>query len=280
MEQRSLFVPHRPKPGVKSAKSSPAIAPYFRRATMTELAETAPAQAPLTETQRCVDVFAAPSKTFIDLRRKATFWGPLIVMIIVGIGFSFTVQKQIGWEQVFLNNMRQTPAAMQKIESAPNAASMEAAYVKGTAIFSYVFSAVILLFTLISALLVWVTVNFGFGGTAKYSQIYAVSLYAGLVVNIKYLLGIIAIFAGLAPDSFLAQNPVGSNIGYYLSTDLPLWLRTFCAHLDIFEIWWVVLSVIGVSLVARITKGKAAVAVVGWWIMLILLHTAVAAAQG
>jgi hypothetical protein len=247
---------------------------------MTELTAAASIQTPLTETQRCVDVFVAPSKTFIDLRRKATFWGPLLVMIIVGIGFSYTVQKQIGWEQVFQNNINQAPAKAEKIESNPNAASIKAIFAKVTAGAAYGYFVIALLITLITSLLVWVSINFGFGGTAKYSQIYAVSLYASLVMNIKFLLGIIAIFAGLAPDSFLIQNPVGSNVGYYLSTDLPLWLRSFCAHLDIFEIWSIVLSVIGVSIVARVSKGKAAVVVVGWWIIFILIAAGAAAAQG
>ena len=144
----------------------------------------------------------------------------------------------------------------------------------------YGYFAIVLLITLITSLLIWASINFGFGGTAKYSQIYAVSLYAGLVMNIKFLLGIIAIFAGLAPDSFIINNPVGSNIGYYMSTDLPLWLRSFCAHIDIFEIWALVLSVIGVSIVARVSKGKAAVVVVGWWIIFILIAAGAAAAQG
>jgi len=247
---------------------------------MTELTEATPIQAPLTETQRCVDVFVAPSKTFIDLRRKATFWGPLIVMIIVGIGFSFTVQKQIGWEQVFQNTINQAPAKAEKIESNPNAASIKAISSKITAGVSYGYFAIVLLVTLITSLLIWASINFGFGGTAKYSQIYAVSFYSGLVMNIKFLLGIIAIFAGLAPDSFIINNPVGSNIGYYMSSDLPLWLRSFCAHIDIFEIWALVLSVIGVSIVARVSKGKAAVVVVGWWIIFILIAAGAAAAQG
>jgi hypothetical protein len=246
---------------------------------MTELTETTPPQTALTETQRCVDIFTSPTKTFVDLRRKATFWGPLIVMIVVGIGFSFTVQKKIGWEQVFQNNISQTPAKAEKIESSPNAASIKAISAKITAGATYGYWAIVLLITLVTSLLIWVSINFGFGGTAKYSQIYAVSLYASLVMNIKFLLGIVAILAGLAPDSFLIQNPVGSNIGYYLSSDFPIWLRTLCAHIDIFEIWSLVLSVIGVAVVARVSKGKAAAVVVGWWIVFVLVAVAGAAAQ-
>jgi hypothetical protein len=244
---------------------------------MTELAETAPSAVPLTETQRVVDIFVAPSKTFIDIRRKATFWGPLIIMILVGIGYGFAVQQKIGWEQVFENNIRQNPTKAEQIESNPRAESIKAVSAKITAGATYGYFVIALIFTLIIALLNWATVNFGFGGTAKYSQIFAVSLYASLVMNIKFLLAIIALFAGLAPDSFLISNPLGSNIGYYLSTDLPLWLRTLCTHLDIFEIWSVVLSVIGVSIVAKVSRGKAAAVVIGWWLIIVLVTSGLAA---
>lgn len=245
---------------------------------MTDIAATEPIQAPLTETQRCIDIFTAPSKTFIDLRRKATFWGPLIVMIIVGIGFSFSVQTKIGWEPAFMNQLQQTPARAAKLEAMPNWDSVKMMQVKGTAISTYGYFVIFLIITLVVSLLQWATVNFGFGGTAKYSQIYAVNFYASLVVNIKFILAIIAIFAGLAPESFILQNPVGTNIGYYISTDAPRWLYALCTRLDIFEIWSLVLAVIGVAVVARVSKGKAAAVVVGWWVIFVLLITGVTAA--
>ncbi len=250
---------------------------------MSELAETAPSaplETTLTETQRVIDAFVAPTKTFTDIRRKATFWGPLIIMIIVGIGYSFSIQQKIGWERVFENNLNQVPAKAEKIESQPNAETIKAVSAKFTAAATYGYFIIILVITALYALLLWATANFGFGGTSKYSQIYAVSMYSGLVINIKFILAIIAIFAGLAPDSFLINNPVGTNIGYYLSTDFPLWLRSFCAHLDIFEIWSLILTVIGVSVVAKVSRGKAAAVVIGWWIILVLVGVGFAAAQG
>ena len=245
---------------------------------MTELAETAPIEAPLTETQRVVDIFVSPSKTFIDLRRKATFWGPLIVLIIVSIAYSFSVQQKIGWQRTVENTVHQgSQAKAEQFDSAPESAKNIAA--KFTAVVSYAYVVVILIVTAVIALLNWATVNFGFGGTSKYGQIYAVSMYASLVMNIKFILAIIAVFAGLAPDSFLINNPVGSNIGYFLSTDAPKWLTALCMHIDIFEIWSVVLTVIGVSIVARVSRGKAAAVVVGWWIIIVLITVGFAAVQ-
>jgi hypothetical protein len=99
-------------------------------------------------------------------------------------------------------------------------------------------------------------------------------------MNIKYLLAVVALFAGLAPDSFLQQNPVGTNIGFYLSSDAPRWLTTFATHIDVFEIWALVLTVIGIAIVAKVKRSSAAIAVVGWWLLIVLILTGVAASQG
>lgn len=240
-----------------------------------------PATAPLSEGQRIVDTFVAPSKTFTDLRRSAAWWGPLLVLIIVSALFSFGTQQKVGWDKVFENNIHQSPKQEEQLNQLPpdQLASRKAISVKITQVVSYVYWVLLLIFTAIIALLVWATVNFGFGGTASYGQVYAVYMYANLVMNIKYILATIALFVGLAPDSFLQQNPVGTNLAYFF-TDWPKWLIALTTHIDIFEIWSVVLSVIGISIVAKVKRGTAAIAVVGWWLLIVLILTGVAAAQG
>jgi ABC-type multidrug transport system fused ATPase/permease subunit len=240
-----------------------------------------PTSAPLSEGQRVIDTFVAPSKTFTDLLRKATWWGPLLVLIVMSVVFSFAVQQKIGWEKVFENNIHQSPKQEEKFAQMQpeQAAGARAVSAKVTAVISYSYWALVLIFTAIIAVLVWATVNFGFGGSATFGQIFAVYMYANLVMNIKYILATIALFSGMAPDSFLMQNPVGSNIGFYLSSDAPKWLTALGTHVDIFEIWSVVLAVIGVAIVAKVKRGTAAIAVVGWWLLIVLITTGLAAAQ-
>jgi hypothetical protein len=235
---------------------------------------------PLNEVQRVVDTFVAPSKTFTDLLRNAGFWGPLLIMILVSVGFSYAVQQKVGWDKVYENILHQSPKGEERFAQMPpeQAAAAKAGAAKFTAIVSYAYTVVVLIFTAITTLLIWVTANFGFGGKSTFGQVFAVNMYANLVMNVKYLLAAIALFAGLAPDSFVLQNPVGTNIGYYLSTDAPKWLTALCIHFDIFEIWALVLGTIGVSVVAKISRGKAAAAVVGWWLILVLVGVGITAA--
>jgi Yip1 domain len=236
---------------------------------------------PLTETQRVVDTFMAPSKTFTDILRKATFWGPLLIMILVSIGYSYSVQQKVGWDKVFENNLHQTPSREEQFDKLPpeQQATQKTVAAKITAVIAYCYPVIILIFTAIFVLLLWVTANFMFGGSAKFGQLFAVNMYANLVMNLKFLLAIVALFAGLAPDSFLLQNPVGTNIGYYLSTDAPKWLAALCQHIDIFEIWSVLLTGLGVAITAKISRGKAVAAAVGWWLIFVLVGVGFAAAS-
>jgi hypothetical protein len=232
----------------------------------------------LSEGQRIVDTFTAPSKTFTDIRRSAAWWGPVIIMLIVSMGFAFAVQQKVGWEKVFENNIHQSPKQEAKFDQlTPDQAALQKTIAaKVTAGISYGYTVVVLIITAITTLLVWVTVNFGFGGTSKYGQVYAVNMYATLVINVKYILASIALFAGLAPDSFTLQNPVGTNLGYFLPPDLPKWLIMLAIHIDLFEIWSLVLATIGVAIVAKISRGKAAAAVIGWWAVFVLIGAAFA----
>lgn len=236
--------------------------------------------APLNEGQRIVDTFVAPSKTFTDLLRSSAWWGPLVILILMSIIFSFAVQSKVGWDRVFENNLHQSPKQEERFAQMPadqlaTAKSVSAKITAGTA---YGYWVLILIFTAIIALVVWATVNFGFGGKSTYGQVYAVYMYANLVMNLKYILATIALFAGLAPDSFLMQNPVGTNLAYYFP-DWPKWLTALMIHVDIFEIWSIVLSVIGIAIVAKVKRGTAAIVVVGWWVVIILILTGAAAAS-
>ena len=83
-----------------------------------------------------------------------------------------------------------------------------------------------------------VSFNFGLGAQAQYKQYVAVWFYAGLPLLLKYLLAAIAIFAGVSAEQFDIRNPrVGTNIGWYLSSDIPSWVRTLFASFDVFTLW-------------------------------------------
>jgi hypothetical protein len=227
---------------------------------------------PLNEVQRVVDAFVAPSKTFTDIRRSASWWLPWLLGVIVTVAFGMVVQQKITWAKAYDNNLKQSPKQMERLEQQPVDAQVKAKAI-GTNITKYIFFSfpvLGILIAVIAAAVLMATVNFGFGGRAKFGQMMAVWFYATLPWAIQGILGIVTT-CFVDPDAFNLNNFVGTNIGYYLPTDLPKPIIALGTAIDVFTIWALILMTIGIAIVGNIKKGQAATAVWGWWVIMTIL---------
>lgn len=237
---------------------------------------------PLSQGERVIDTFIAPSKTFTDILRSSSWWLPWIIGVIVTLGLGMAIQQKIGWDKAYDNVLHQNASQLHRVEQLPADQQARAKQV-GAAITKGIFwctPAVGLLFTLIVAAVLLATVNFGFGGRARFGQMFAVVMYGALPLAIKALLGIVTIYAGVDPDSFNLNNYVGTNIGYYLSVDAPKWLMALGTSLDLFTIWMIVLLGIGCAITGRISRSKGLSVTFGWWILIVVIHAGFAAVTG
>lgn len=226
---------------------------------------------PLNQMQRVVDAFIAPSKTFTDIQRSASWWLPYVIGVLVTLALGAAIQQKIGWQATYENMMKQSPAQLQRIQQLP-ADQQARAEALGTNITKFTFWAtpvIALVIALIVAGILMATINFGFGGRARYGQMMAVWMYGTLPWAIQGLLGIGSIYAGADPDSFNLKNFVGTNIGYYLPPDMPHWLIALATAIDVTTIWSLVLLAIGCAIVGKVKRGQAATAVFGWWIIIV-----------
>ena len=226
----------------------------------------------LTQGQRVIDTFIAPSKTFLDIRRNTSWWVPFLLSAIFSCGLFFTVQAKVGFEQVAENNLRMNTKQAEQMDKLP--ADQRASRMKITILITKVIFAIIPLFALIAQAVIagvlMATINFGFGGKANYSQVFAVGWYAGLPGLIKVVLGVVALFAGMAPESFNSQNLSGTNIGYYLPPETSKPILALATSFDAITIWSLVLSAIGISIVAGTKRSSGFIAVFGWWFLIVL----------
>lgn len=236
----------------------------------------------LSQIERVVDTYVAPSKTFADIRRSASWWLPFLLSAIVSVAFAYAIDRGIGYDKVAEANITRSPQAQERMSNLTDAQRAQTMHTiaASTRIFTYLSPVFTLGFAVIVAGILLVSFNFGLGAQATFGQYFAVWLYASLPMLIKFLLATITIFAGINTDQFDMRNPVGTNIGFYLSSDLPSWLRTLFSSADIFTIWTVVVLILGCSLVARVKRGSAAFIVIGWWLLVILGFTVTAAFQG
>jgi hypothetical protein len=247
---------------------------------MSDTAANPETSTPLSEVERVVDTFVAPSKTFNDILRSSSWWLPWLLGALVPLGFSVAIQQKVGWDKTYSNILRQSSQTQQdRIAQLPpdQQARQKAIAASFTKYVVWASPVLGLLFAAIAAGVLLMTLNFGLGGRATFGQMFAVWMYATLPWLISGILGIVVLFAGLDADAFNLKNPVGTNIGYYLPTDLPQWLIAFGTSMDVLTIWVLVLLTIGCAIVARTKLASTAIAVVGWWVLITLVKVGVAA---
>lgn len=247
---------------------------------MTDVAPLSEAPA-LSQVERVVDTFIAPSKTFTDILRNTSWWLPFILLVLATIGSCFAIDKKIGFETIAEHQMTRRPAAAEQFQQLPpeqRAARMHAA-AKFTRIFTYGACLPFLLVIAIEALVLWGCFNFGLGARTTFGQVFAVIMYAGLPRLFISLLTIIFLFAGVGTDGFDIQNPVGTNLGYFLQ-DSSAALKVAASFLDVFGLWSLALLVIGMAIISRKSMTQAAAIIVGWWFVMLLLFTGLAAVTG
>jgi CBS domain containing-hemolysin-like protein len=238
----------------------------------------------LTQWQRLACAFTAPSKTFEDIKRgNRSWWLPLIAMALVSyILFGAVVQK-VGIRQVTENQIRMSPKAQERMAGA-SPEQREQGYKISDGITEGAFIAgplLGMLGTLVIAAVLMGTINFGFGGRAKFADVYAVVYYAWLPTVVKVLLGVVVIFAGMAPESFNIKNFAPTNAGAFLDpVETNKALYAAATAFDATTIWIVVLLSIGLATVAGVKRSAGYIAVFGWWLIVVFLGVVAAAVMG
>jgi hypothetical protein len=233
----------------------------------------------LSQGARILNTFFAPSKTFDDIKRSASWWLPFLLMAVVSYGFVAVVVKKVGFEQVTQNKLRLAPkqaAALERLPADQRAQQMKFAVI-GSMVEAYGSPVGRLILILIVSLVLMATFNFGAGAEIPFMQALAVVTYSGLPNIIKGGLAIASLLAGADPEGFLFQNPVATNPAYFMDPTKSLPLYSLAASLDIITLWVLVLTGIGFARVSKLKTATTVGVVLGWYIVVVLIGTGIAA---
>ncbi len=252
--------------------------------SMNEVPSQAGQSAGLTQWQRVAGIFTAPSKAFEDIRRgNRSWWLPLILLGLVSYAMFGAVVQKIGIRQAVENQIRMNPQSQEQMALA-NPEQREKQYAVAEEITEAMFiagPAFGMLGALVIAAVLMGTINFGFGGRAKLGEVFAVVYYAWLPQAIKVLLGVAVIYAGLAPESFNIKNFAPTNVGAFMDPmSANKALYALASAFDITTIWSVLLMSIGLATVAGVKRASGYIAVIGWWLVVVLFGVGVAAMMG
>jgi hypothetical protein len=246
---------------------------------MVSAAPVAPIEAkPLSEMERVVDTFIAPSKTFSDLRRSANWLVPWLLLAIASVALVVVVDQKLGMVKVVENQLAMQPkqaAQLEKLSPEQRASQMQT-IIRFNRVIAYAYPVVIVIVLAIIAAVLLGSFNFGFGAELTFSQCLAVCMYASLPGILKVLIAILAIAVG-GGEAFTFQNPVASNLSGLVDPSSHF-LYSIATSIDVFTIWTLVLTGIGISCLTKLKRGTCLGVVFGWWAILVLGGAALAAA--
>ena len=75
---------------------------------MSDTVAGAEASKPLSQWERVVDTFIAPSKTFTDILRDTSWWLPWLLGVLFTLSFGVAIQQKIGWDKTYANILLQS----------------------------------------------------------------------------------------------------------------------------------------------------------------------------
>lgn len=220
---------------------------------------------------RLIGVFFSPGPTFEDIARKPGFWAPLIVILVSGLAMAEAMVFKIGMERLIRMSLEQGGQAQKMSpEQIENVIRTWSKIGMVTTPLTIVLGLPI--FLLILAAIGLAIVNFILGGQIGFKKAFSAACYANVVGVVGSLMGIALILFG-DPENFNAQNPIPSNLGFFLNPlDTSKVVLALANSLDIVTIWMVILFSLGIS---KATGGKQKalsifLCVCGVWVVYIL----------
>lgn len=230
---------------------------------------------------RALGVFISPGRAFESITRRPDFIAPLIIMTVASVILIEAMLQRIGTDRIIRQSLEMSGRAAQMTPEQLDqtvhramtftAITMRVAGVLGTPIFLLVIAAMGLFI-----------VNVIFGASAKFDTCFSVVSNASLVLLIGVVLGFVMIFAGDV-EQFNSENFVPTTVGFFLNpreTSKPLYV--IASSFDIFRVWFIILSSMGLSAATQKKVGTTAIFLtfLGIWILLVLGHAGLVAMMG
>jgi len=221
--------------------------------------------------ERLLGVFISPGETFEDVARKPDFWAPLITLVLAAVAVTETMLWKIGMERIVRKQLEQSSRASSMTPDQIDQAVHQGA--KFGTIIAHVAGVVgVPIVLLVLAGIGILIVNLIFGARVNFKRVFSLVSYANLVSLLGSLMAIAVILFG-DPDQFNSQNPVPSNIGFFLHTDqVSKPLYAVASSADFLTVWMIILLGVGLSkgTGGKVKASSIILVYVGLWILWIL----------
>ncbi len=238
-----------------------------------------PAPAPAAKfsaVQRLWMMFTSPGQVFEDIGIKPTWVLLMVVLVILGVGLQVVITPHVDQEATLRAQLgdRADDMSDQEIEQmlVPAQKIAKFAPIAGLVVAPLVWAIMAAIF-LVMLKIVGSEVDF------KKTLSTVLHAYWPATAVALVLTGVLVQRVEKMAQQDLA-NLVKANVGAFLSPETPAWLTSAATTISIFNIWVVVLLIMGFATVGKISRGKAAVAALVPWIAMIVVKAGFALITG
>jgi hypothetical protein len=238
---------------------------------------------PMSEAGRMVNVFVDPKAAFADIAAWPRPWAPLVLLIVVSIGYMAAFSHRVGWA-AYMEQQGERAAQSQNMTADQRAKAAEM-YTKMGGWMDKFMPAVpvvtIPLYTVVVAGVLALVFRTLMSADVTFRQLFAISAYAWLP-DVLMSAAATAVLFLKSPEEFNLENPVAFNAGAFLDPEsTSKAVMSLASSIDLFSFWKLVLLAVGVSVAARrMTFGSALIGVCIPWVLWVAAKTGIAALRG
>jgi ABC-type iron transport system FetAB permease component len=234
---------------------------------------------------RWLNVYISPGEAFQDVARKPSFITPLLAVVLAGPIVTEAMMARIGIEGIIRKSFEMSGRA-RAMDPEQLRRAVEGAVRSGAATIHLsglvLQPAIQMIFMLVVAGIGFALLNGLFGERLDYrsnNTAVAVSCYAFLPSIVGSLTTLAVILLG-DPQHFNPNNPIPSNVGYFLNPlETSRAFQALATSLDVLGLWTVVLLGIGFAAMAgrRVKASRVTLPFLGLWLVWVLGKVGLAA---
>ena len=215
--------------------------------------------------QRIIGVLFNPGATFESIVRRPNILGPFLIFVVISIVSAIGVAMKADFNALAREAVESNPSITpDKVDGAVN-------MTKGIMKVSMYASPILIVLVLVIAAGICLLAFKVLGGEGDFNQALSVTTYAWFPRLIRGVLGAIVMLSKGSFTMYELQNPLMSNLGFLFDPKTQPVQYAIGSSLDIFNIWSLVLLIIGLAAMSKFSKAKSAVIVISLWLVVNLL---------
>jgi hypothetical protein len=201
----------------------------------------------LSEPQRLMNVFIAPSKTFADLHRNPSWWKPWAISAVFTLFFGIVVVQKIDIPRFLQQQIDRSPSAQHRLEQLSPEQRERGMAIQATMTKAgfYGYWIVILIGGILFAAILMAVFNFMLGAEVPFQRALAVVFYSFFTWNLATILLTVSVLLSADANSIDLSNPMPTNPAFFMDPQGNKFIYSILSGFDVFKIWVVILLGLG-----------------------------------